>query len=213
MHNIQPTDLICSYTSLVSLCMQCCRELEGGREGGERDVERRVGGREESERCGEESGRCGEEGETEGGEHCSFLMMTLMYQKSLIDRYQHRPQELNSMCLAEFSATYVTNYQRDDSECDALPASDSDTTSTQIQLTGRFGKMNKRKREAVIRFRRYNKDAEPSNWYRAKLMLYYPWYDEHADLLGEYDTYEEHYTHVKSVVLANESKINMMLRM
>ena len=37
-------------------------------------------------------------------------------------------------------------------------------------------------------------------------MLYYPWYDEHADLLGEYDTYEEHYTHAKSIVLANESK-------
>ena len=60
-------------------------------------------------------------------------------------------------------------------------------------------------REAVIRFRRYNKDAEPSNWYRAKLMLYYPWYDEHSDLLGGYETYEQHYTHVKSVVLANES--------
>ena len=73
------------------------------------------------------------------------------------------------MCLAEFAATYVTNYQcSDDSEYDALPASDSNTTSTQIQLTDRFGKMNKRKREAVIRFRCYNKDAEPSNWYRAK---------------------------------------------
>ena len=83
--------------------------------------------------------------------------------------------------------------------------SDSDTASTQIQLTDGFGKMNKRKREAVIRFRRYNKDAEPSNWYRAKLMLYYPWYDEHSDLLGGFETYEQHYTHVTSVVLANES--------
>lgn len=71
-----------------------------------------------------------------------------------------------------------------DSECDALPAADSETTSTQITLTDRFGKMNKCKQEAVIRFRKYNKDAEPNIWYRAKLMLYYPWYDEHADLLG-----------------------------
>ena len=66
--------------------------------------------------------------------------------------------------------------------------------------------MNKRKREAVIRFRRYNRDTEPSNWYRAKLMLYYPWYDEHADLLGGYESYEEHYMHVKSIVLTNERK-------
>ena len=62
---------------------------------------------------------------------------TNVFQKSLIDRYQHRPQELNSMCPAEFAATYVTNYQRsDDSECDALPASDSETTSTYNSLMG-----------------------------------------------------------------------------
>jgi len=29
--------------------------------------------------------------------------------------------------------------------------------------------MSQHKREAVIRFHRYNKDAEPTNWYRAKL--------------------------------------------
>ena len=105
------------------------------------------------------------------------------------------------------TATYVTNYQHsDDSECDALPASDSKTTSTQIKLTDGYGKMNKRKQEAVIRFRRYNKDAEPSNWYRAKLMLYYPWYNEQTDLLGSYSTYEDHYRRVHSTVVANESK-------
>ena len=132
---------------------------------------------------------------------------TNVFQKSLIDRYQHRPRQIQSMCLAEFAATYVTNYQHgDDSECDALPASDNETTSSQIKLTDGYGKMNKRKREAVIRFRQYNKDAEPSNWYRAKLMLYYPWYNEQADLLGGYSTYEEHYRHVHSTVVANESK-------
>ena len=132
---------------------------------------------------------------------------TNVFQKSLIDRHQHRPTQLQSMCLAEFAATYVTNYQHtDDRVCDALPASDSETMSTQIKLTDGFGKMNKRKQEAVIRFRRYNKDAEPSNWYRAKLMLYHPWYDEQADLLCGYSTYEEHYRHVHATVVANESK-------
>ena len=131
---------------------------------------------------------------------------TNVFQKSLIDRYQHRPQELQSMCLAEFAATFVTNYHCKDSECDALPPSDSETSSSQITLTDGYGKMNKRKREAVIRFRRYNKDAEPSNWYRAKLMLYFPWYNEQTDLLGGYSTYEQHYNHVKSLVVANENK-------
>ena len=129
---------------------------------------------------------------------------TNVFQKSLIDRYQHRPQAFSSMCLAEFAATYVVKYERND--CDALPAPESDVTSTQITLTDNFGKMNKRKKQAVIRFRKYNKETDPSNWYRAKLMLYYPWFDEQADLLGQYATYEEHYRHVKTIVQTNENK-------
>ena len=37
---------------------------------------------------------------------------TNVFQNSLIDRYQHRPQQLSAMCLAEFAATYVTKYRR-----------------------------------------------------------------------------------------------------
>ena len=37
-------------------------------------------------------------------------------------------------------------------------------------------------------------------------MLYYPWYNEKTDLLGGYSTYEEHYRHVHSTVVTNESK-------
>ena len=66
--------------------------------------------------------------------------------------------------------------------------------------------MYKRKQEAVIRFRKYNKETDLSNWYRAKLMLYYPWYNEQADILGGYSTYEEHYRHVCNIVHTNESK-------
>ena len=73
---------------------------------------------------------------------------------------------------------------------------------TTDKLTGGFGK---RKQEA--RFRRYNKDADPSNWYRTKLMLYYPWYDEQTNLLGGYTTNEEHYKQVHATMQANESNI------
>ena len=132
---------------------------------------------------------------------------TNVFQKSLIDRYQHRPQDLQSVCLAEFAATYVVNYSKgDESECDALPPSESDTTSTHITLTGGFGKMNKRKQQAVIRFRKYYNDAEPSNWYRAKLLLYYPWYNEEADLMGGCASYEEHYRLAHDVVIDDESE-------
>ena len=66
--------------------------------------------------------------------------------------------------------------------------------------------MYRRKREAVIRFRKYNKDAEPSNWYRAKLMLYFPWYNKNTDLLGGFSSYQEHYCSVHAIIHANESK-------
>ena len=129
---------------------------------------------------------------------------TNVFQKSLIDRYQHRPQALRSMCLAEFAATYTVNYEPND--CDALPAPESDVTSTQITLTDGFGKMNKRKQAAVIRFRKYSERTDPTNWYRAQLMLYYPWYNEQIDLLGGYETFQQHYNHVKTIVLNNQKK-------
>ncbi len=68
--------------------------------------------------------------------------------------------------------------------------------------------MNKRNREAIIRFRKYNKEKDPSNWYRAKLMLYFPWYSEETDLLGGYSTFEEHFRNVQSSVIANEKKVH-----
>ena len=34
---------------------------------------------------------------------------TNVFQKSLIDRYEHRPPQVQSMCLAEFASTFVTN--------------------------------------------------------------------------------------------------------
>ena len=109
--------------------------------------------------------------------------------KSLLDRYEHRPLELQNMCLAEFAANYSTDYKASDddiSQSDVLPSvSDSDCAKPRkIILTDGFGKMNKRRREAVIRFRRFNREKEPSNWFRAKLLLYFPWYNEEADLLG-----------------------------
>ena len=131
--------------------------------------------------------------------------------KSLLDRYEHRPLELQNMCLAEFAANYSTDYKTSDdviSQSDVLPSvSDSDCAKPcKITLTDGFGKMNKRRHEAVIRFRKFNREKEPSNWFRAKLMLYFPWYSEEADLLGGCSSYEEHYRRVHTIVSANEKK-------
>ena len=80
-----------------------------------------------------------------------------------------------------------------DSECHTLPPTESKTLSKTIQLTNGFGQMNRHKREAVTRFINITK---PLSLAIAKLMLYYPWHNEHVDLLGGYATYEKHHQHV-----------------
>jgi len=81
---------------------------------------------------------------------------TDVFQKSLIDRYRHRPEQLRSMCLAEFAATYCTCYHaKDDDEVDnaALPDTESQSSAKTITLTGGYGQMQERRKQAVIRFR------------------------------------------------------------
>ena len=89
-----------------------------------------------------------------------------VFQKSIIDRYQHRPS-LESICLAEFAATYVVVYQDEDAS-DALPPPDESSIlgSGRIKLNAGMGYMSKR-RQAVIRFRKYNQELQPSDYFRA----------------------------------------------
>ena len=110
------------------------------------------------------------------------------------------------MCLAEFVANYRVKYDSNDDNDDVLPCEDVDVSFLKtIKLTDN-GTMYKRNREAVIRFHCYSKDSDPKNWYRAKLMLYYPWYNESTDLLGGFESYEEHYNNMHSQIIENERK-------
>lgn len=133
--------------------------------------------------------------------------------KTLCERYVHRPQNLTPMCLAEFAANYRPKYGssndatvNDDGD-DVLPSEDVNPAPvTTITLTDNYGSMAKRKREAAIRFHKWSKDTDSNNWYRTQIMLYYHWRNEESDLLGGYDTYEEHYRQIVSEITTNEKK-------
>ena len=133
---------------------------------------------------------------------------TNVFQKSLIDRYEHRPNTLDQMCLAEFAANYVTSYKCEEND-DVLPNDETVELceNSKIKLKDGYGTMYRYRREAVIRFTRFNKDKESNNYYCAKLML---WRNEDIDVLVNYETYEERYNHVhvQDVVIDNESKYN-----
>ena len=66
--------------------------------------------------------------------------------------------------------------------------------------------MYKRKREAIIRFHRFNQEKEPSKVYRSKIMLYFPWRDESSDLLDRYMDFRSHYEDKVEDILENERK-------
>ena len=107
---------------------------------------------------------------------------TNVFQKSLVDRYIRRPASLESICFAEFAANDTTDYKDDDD--DVLPEASNRARCPRITLMNNYGTMIKRRNEAKMRFHKYNKDSEPSNWYRSKIMLYFPWRNEDSDLLG-----------------------------
>ena len=115
----------------------------------------------------------------------------------------------------KYNAT-VNDDDHDNDENDVMPPLDDIevTPPKVIQLTDDFGAMVKCKTEAVIRFFKYSKDSDPSNYYRSRLMLYYPWYIEASNLLGGDKSYEEHYNHVLNEIVQNEKSIQqLMLKM
>ena len=128
-----------------------------------------------------------------------------VFQKSLVDHYIRRPASLESICFAEFAANYTTDYKDDDND-DVLPEASIRARCPRITLMNNYG--TRRRKEAIIRFHKYNKDSEPSNWYRSKIM-YFPWRNEDSDFLEGHPSYKEHYDIVQRVILDNESKYTL----
>ena len=95
-----------------------------------------------------------------------------IFQISLIDRYTSRPSSLNSTCLAEFAANYTVRSTEDEDEVsgEVIPKHNRQKSgaSSTIQLAAGLGSMYKRKRDAVIRFHKFNITREPSKVYRSQ---------------------------------------------
>ena len=122
-----------------------------------------------------------------------------LYLTSLIDRYAARPDSLENICLAEFAANYSANIRNErDNEGNehtpnALEEKHDDERQHLIHLKNGLGIMHKRRREAIIRFHKYNIEKESEKYYRGKLMLYVPWRKEDDDILGDSETYIEQF--------------------
>jgi len=126
-----------------------------------------------------------------------------VFKISLVDRYAGRPEELESMCLADFTSEYISCSEHYLNKCETL-----------IRVKDSKGKavayMRKRKKPAVISFPNFKRAEE--KYFRSKLMLFVPWRNEKkTDLYGKFATYNEHYSAKKVTIHENEKIFSMSI--
>ena len=143
-----------------------------------------------------------------------------IFQSNITCRYAVRPVILENFCLASFAANYsVSSTTNKDGADDHVPdvledneeMPDTEDMPKKIYLRDGSGTMNRRKKEAVIRFRKFNVEKEQEDFCRAKLMLFLPWRDEIRDLLKDYQSYSAHYNDVMNQLKEQESRFTANL--
>ena len=143
-----------------------------------------------------------------------------VFATSLIDRYAARPQSLNNMCLATFVVNYevhstnmsmnTTDFDSDIEQSENLNTGQhkhSDINIQKITLRDGLGSMRKRKQESVLRTARYKVHNNPEKYYHSKLLLYYPWTNEH-ELLTGFNSYQESYVAKQHIIHPNAQHFN-----
>ncbi|XP_069109303.1 uncharacterized protein [Argopecten irradians] len=131
---------------------------------------------------------------------------------NIVKRYAKRPKQLQKMCLADYVAELDISYPKkmsspeeinddDLSKSDSEDEDDADNVDNWTEITLPNGtSIRRRKYRKVIRYVRYSVKTDSENHYREKLLLFFPWRNETTDLLGQFQTYEDHYLYVKHVV-------------
>ena len=131
-----------------------------------------------------------------------------IYTGGLLKRYTKRPLSLEHVTLADWAAWYDSSgkpyvkksYQVD---IDNLPVEtaigeenhdDYDERSCEPQ------KNKKRSKARIIRSVCFNKQVDPERHYRELIMLFTPWKNEETDLIGDFTSYQEHYSLLKNVI-------------
>jgi len=119
-----------------------------------------------------------------------------VFEKSIHDRYESRPDKLDNMCLADFG-TWYTTYNEE-------PAKKND--DRYIELKNGLGWMSKRKEQSLLRTHKPRKDT--NEFFQHQLLLFFP-YRHESELLAGYVSYAEHYSEVFDIIQENSKKYNI----
>jgi hypothetical protein len=129
--------------------------------------------------------------------------------KGLLDYYISRPKTpkiIKDICLAQFASIYTKTFDKKVEK--NIEVEDRNSTNISdisinypnlIKLENKLGYMKKRKFQKIIRYKKYNKEKDPENYYRSIVMLYYPWFNE-TEILKNYEII---YKNNKTLILLN----------
>ena len=102
---------------------------------------------------------------------------------NIIDKYENRPDNLHSMCLADFASSYVSkkvddlSIALDEIKSYTVPVSNVNDVKLNpniFVLKNELGEMRKRSRPCVIRFHKVSKLKNLEQHYLRLLQLYMP---------------------------------------
>ncbi|XP_076081165.1 uncharacterized protein LOC143052085 [Mytilus galloprovincialis] len=133
-----------------------------------------------------------------------------------IKRYSRRPKQLENWCLADYVSQLELQYPKtessddheteekdheSDNENEAANADIIEEINNKIDITLKNGiRIYQRKTPKVIRYVKYNYKTDSENFYRERLMLFYPWRNELSDLQCEHETFENMYLTVARIL-------------
>ncbi|XP_060603545.1 uncharacterized protein LOC132756482 [Ruditapes philippinarum] len=130
---------------------------------------------------------------------------------NIIKRYSKRPKALDNYCLADYVSQLEVIYpddkedisnseQNDDEKHDEMSGDEYFDDCQNICVLKSGIKIRRRRNSKIIRYVRFNRKTDEENYYREKLLLFYPWRNEERDLLGHFATHKEKYESVQNAV-------------
>ena len=139
---------------------------------------------------------------------------------NIITAYKNRSQKHFSMyTLADFVAeiriTFPNAKAREDyyeANSDNYPLEEKEDCEGRVILELNNGiKFQRRQVPRIIRYVNYNRDKDPENYFRERLMLFYPWKNEDIDLKGIYTTFEDSYKAHKKQIVPMQKNMNVTM--
>ncbi len=134
-----------------------------------------------------------------------------VFVQGLIETYTNRPEELKSICLADFASMYNVSKKQtnnvqiaENSDDEDVMDNEIDEKSIALKMKNGRGWIKKRTKKKIIRFRNFKLHQDPENYYREQLMLFLPWSNEEEDLI--YINHEETFELNKDLIRQKRSE-------